>query len=318
MGGFLEGTVVLDLASVGPAARASRILADYGATIIKVGPPPKKGGVQIEPPFFSYGAGRGMKRVRLDLKAPAGKAACLKLAEGADVVSERFRPGVAARIGVGYEDVRAANAAVVYCSTSGYGQSGPHASWAGHDIDYLAVGGFLHCSGRRADGGPTIPGATVADSAAGGMHAVIAILAALAGKSRTGEGAYLDVSVADGVLQLMSLHIDEHLATGNEPGPGSSILTGRYACYDVYQAGDGKWLAVGAIEPAFFANLCRALELEKWIEHQTDEAVQEEIRGDCTRASAQRNREEGNARLGRSDNCVAPVHSRPDVVKQAE
>ncbi len=318
MGGFLEGTVVLDLASVGPAARASRILADYGATIIKVGPPPKKGGVQIEPPFFSYGAGRGMKRVRLDLKAPAGKAAFLKLAEGADVVIESFRPGVAARIGVGYEDVRAANAAVIYCSTSGYGQSGPHASWAGHDIDYLAVGGFLHCSGRRADGGPTIPGATVADSAAGGMHAVIAILAALAGKSRTGEGAYLDVSVADGVLQLMSLHIDEHLATGNEPAPGSSILTGRYACYDVYQAGDGKWLAVGAIEPAFFANLCRALELEKWIEHQTDEAVQEEIRGDFTRAFAQRNREEWIALLGGSDTCVAPVYSIPELVKDAQ
>ena len=160
------------------------------------------------------------------------------------------------------------NERIVYCSTSGYGKDGPCAQWAGHDLNYLALGGFLHCSGRRADGGPTIPGATVADSAAGGMQAVIAILAALLRRAETGRGGYLDVSVADGVLSLMSLHIDEYLATRNEPGPGYNILTGRYACYDVYAARDGRWLAVAAIEPVFFANLCKALGLERWIPHQ--------------------------------------------------
>jgi alpha-methylacyl-CoA racemase len=246
----LDGITVLDFASVGPAARCSRILADYGATVVKVAPTPRKGAVQIEPPFYSYGAGRGMKRVRIDLKAPEGKSAFMRMAATADVVIESFRPGVVDRLGIGYDDVRRANPAIIYCSTSGFGQTGPAAKKAGHDLNYLAVGGFLACSTPRADDGPPIPGATVADSAAGGMHAAIAILAALIRRSATGEGEYLDVSVADGVLQLMSLHIDGYLATGEEPGPASDILTGRYACYDSYRTRDGKWIAVGAIGSA--------------------------------------------------------------------
>jgi alpha-methylacyl-CoA racemase len=310
----LDGITVLDLSSVGPASRASRILADYGAEVVKVGPTSRRSAVQTRPAFFSYGAGRGTKRACFDLKAPAGREAFLRLADGADVVIESFRPGVVARIGIGYDVVRARNPRIVYCSTSGYGQDGPRASFAGHDINYLAVGGFLHCSGRRADGGPAIPGATVADSAAGGMHAVIAILAALVRREQTGEGEYLDVSVADGVLQLMSLHVDEHLATGALPGPGTNILTGRYACYDVYAARDGKWLAVGAIEPAFFANLCRALGLERCVPHQLDDARQDEIRAAFREAFARRDRDEWVAELAPADTCVAPVQSIEELV----
>ena len=225
-GAPLAGVSVLDFSTVGPAARCSRILADYGAAVVKVGAPPKKSGVQIEPPYYAYGAGRGMKRIQIDLKAPAGKAAFLRLAATADVVIESFRPGVVDRLGIGYEDLRRINPGIVYCSTSGYGQSGPYSRWAGHDLNYLALGGFLDCSSPRADGGPPIPGATVADSAAGGMHAAIAILSALFRKSITSRGEYLDVSVAEGVLSLMSLHIDQHLATGEQPGPGSDLLTG--------------------------------------------------------------------------------------------
>src|SRR5262245_37608055 len=174
----LEGITVLDFSTVGPAARCSRILADYGATVIKVGPPPRPdtgspGGraqsppskAPIEPPFFAYSANRDMKRVRVDLKAADGKAACLRLAATADVIIESFRPGVVARLGIGYDDVKRLNPRIVYCSTSGYGQSGPYAQWAGHDLNYLALGGFLHCTSPRRDGGPPIPGATVADSA---------------------------------------------------------------------------------------------------------------------------------------------------------
>ena len=312
---LLEGLTVLDLSSVGPAARCSRMLADYGAKVIKVGPTTRKGSLQIQPPYFSYGAGRGMKRVQVDLKAPEGKAAFLRLAAAADVVIESFRPGVATRLGIGYDDLKRVNARIVYCSTSGYGQEGPYSQWAGHDLNYLALGGFLHCSGRREDGGPAIPGATVADSAAGGMQAVIAILAALLRRGSSGDGAYLDVSVADGVLSLMSLHIDEYLATRNEPGPGTNILTGRYACYDVYPARDGKWLAVGAIEPAFFANLCRALGLEQWIPHQLEDARQDEIRSALRKAFAERDREEWIAELAAADTCVTPVYSMPELVE---
>jgi alpha-methylacyl-CoA racemase len=308
---------VLDVASVGPAARASRILADYGATVVKIAPTSAKGGVQIQPPYYSYGAGRGMKRARIDLKAERGKAAFLKLAAASDVVIESFRPGVAARMGVGYDHIRGVNPRIVYCSTSGYGQYGAHAHWAGHDLNYLAMGGYLHCSGRRADGGPALPGATVADSAAGGMQAVIAILAALLARESTGQGAYLDVSVADGVLQLMSLHIDRYLATGEEPGPGGDVLTGRYAFYDVYQAGDGGWLAVAAIEPAFYRNLCKALGCERWLEQQMNEAHQDQIRADFRRAFATRSRDEWVARLAASDTCVTPVLTIPEVTEDA-
>ncbi len=320
---MLDGITVLDFASVGPAARASRMLADYGARVIKLGAVPRPsgkargdrtGGVQITPPFYAYGGHRGMQRVLLDLKADAGRAAFLRLATRADVVIESFRPGVVDRLGIGYEEVAAANPSIVYCSTSGYGQTGPASQWAGHDVDYLAVGGYLDVSERAPGGKPPLPGATVADMAAGGMHAVMAVLAALVRRQRTGEGAFLDVSIADGVLALMALYVDEYLATGTVPGPGHYILTGRFACYDTYQCADGGWLAVGAIEPHFWANLCRAVGCEQWIDHQTDDEVQDRIRGDLRAAFATRTRDEWAAELAPADTCVAPVLSVPELV----
>src|SRR5437588_1727365 len=275
--GMLDRVTVLDLSTVGPAARASRWLADYGARVVKVAAP---SGLQIEPPFYAYSAHRGMERVGIDLKSAEGMAQFMALVESADVLIESFRPGVVDRLGIGYDAVKGRNPGIVYCSTSGYGQDGPHAHWAGHDLNYLAVGGFLDCSGRGPDRRPPIPGATVADSAGGGMHAVMSILAALVQKARTGEGAYLDVSVAGGVLALMTLAVDEYLATGEVPMPGHGLLTGRYACYGVYGTSDDKWVTVAAIEPKFWANLCRALGLERWTDHQNDDAVQDEIGAD--------------------------------------
>ena len=315
---LLSGITVLDLASVGPAARTSRWLADYGARVIKVGPPPKQSGVQIVPPFYAYGGHRGMERVQLDLKAPAGREAFLKLAALADIVIESFRPGVVDRLGIGFGDVRAVNAGVVYCSTSGYGQTGPKSQWAGHDINYLAVGGYLDCSGRDERGGPALPGATVADSAAGGMHAVMSILAALVHRSTTGEGQHLDVAVADGVVALMSLYIDEYLATGTVPGPGHNILTGRYACYGVYRCADDRWVAVGAIEPHFYANLCRALGCEQWVQGQLDDDVQDQIRADFAAAFASRDMADWVDLLAPADTCVSPVATVPDLVEDAQ
>ena len=196
----LAGVTVLDFATVGPAARASRMLSDYGATVVKIGAVPRAGGVQIEPPFYAYSGHRDMKRLQLDLKAPEGKAAFLRLAADADVVLESFRPGVVDRLGIGYDDVAAVNPDIVYCSTSGYGQTGPASQWAGHDINYLGLGGYLDCSERAPGDKPPLPGATVADAAGGGMQAAMAIMAALVRRATTGEGSFLDVSIADGVL----------------------------------------------------------------------------------------------------------------------
>jgi alpha-methylacyl-CoA racemase len=308
---FLDGIRVLDFATVGPAARCSRALSDYGAQVIKLGAP---GGINRQPPFHSYAGGRGTRRMGLDLKADAGVETFLRMAEQADVVIESFRPGVMARLGVGYEAARARNPRIIYCSTSGYGQEGPYSQWAGHDINYLSMSGFLDCTTPRADGGPPLPGATMADIAAGGMQAAIAILAALVQRDRNGRGEYLDVSVADGALWCMSLWIDEHLATGEVPGPGHNILTGRYAWYDTYGTKDGGWLAVGAIEAQFFANLCKLLGLEKWLEHQLDEDRQDEMRADFRAAFQTKSRDEWTELLAGANTCVTPVLSVPEVV----
>lgn len=305
--GLLDDVTVLDLASVGPAARASRWLADFGADVVKVGPVPADGAVQITPPFYAYSGHRGMRRILLDLKSPGGKQTFLRLAEGADVVIESFRPGVVDRLGIGFDQVKARNPRVVYCSTTGFGQNGPRAQWAGHDINYLAVSGYLDASGRGPDDKPPLPGATVADSAGGGLHAVTSILAALFRRATSGEGAYLDVSIADGMLGIMALAADEHLATGRTPRPGSGLLTGKYACYDTYRTKDDKWLAVGAIEGRFWANLCKLTGLDQWADQQMDPAVQDQIREDLAAALASKTRDEWVAILSPADTCVAPV-----------
>ena len=304
---LLDGVTVLDLASVGPAARASRWLADYGATVVKVGPMPRDDTVQIVPPAYAYAAHRGMRRVRVDLKSDAGRAAYLRLVARADVVIESFRPGVIDRLGIGYDALTEANPKIVLCSTTGYGQDGPHASWAGHDLNYLAVTGYLHCSGTDENGRPALPGATIADSAGGGLHAVASICAALSHRDRTGEGIHLDVSIADGMLSLMSLVVDEHLATGVEPGPRHGVLTGRYAWYGVYGTADRRWLAVAAIEERFFDNLCRALGCDRWIGRQYDDDSVEAMRDDFVTAFASRDRDDWIEVLGPADTCVAPV-----------
>lgn len=313
--GTLDGLVVLDLSTVGPASRASRILADYGARVTKVAAP---GATQIVPPPYAYSGHRRMDRTTVDLKDPAERAAFLAdWVAGADVLIESFRPGVADKLGIGFDALAAVNPGLVYCSTSGYGQTGPRSQWAGHDLNYLATSGFLHCSSRRADGRPALPGATVADIAAGGLHAVMAIMAALLRRERTGRGEHLDVSIADGAFAMMSLYADEYLATGVEPGPGHYVLTGRYACYDVYTCSDGRYLSVGAIEPAFWTNLCRHLGLDHLIEAQYDDAAQDRVRAELVETFVTRSRDEWVAELGPADTCVAPVLSVAEAVVDA-
>lgn len=311
---LLDGITVLNLASVGPAARAARTLADYGARVIVVGPITKHGAVQIQPPFHTYGAGRGFKHIAINLKSDAGREGFMRLAEIADVVIESFRPGVVDRLGIGYAEVSARNPRMVYCSTTGYGQDGPASSWAGHDINYLAMSGFLACTEPREDGGPPIPGATIADSAGGGMHAAMSIMAALVKRDSSGEGRYLDISATEGVLSLMALAIDQYLATGEVAGPRQVLLTGRYAFYDLYPTKDGKWVSVGAIEPKFYANLCNALDLPQYIESQLDDDLQNEIREAFKQAFLTRTRDEWTEALAPNDTCVAPVLSIPELV----
>jgi alpha-methylacyl-CoA racemase len=317
MAGLLDGVTVLDLASVGPAVRASGWLADYGADVVKVAPVPRDSDAQLTPKPHYYSGGRGTRRVLVDLKAAAGRDAFLRLAESADVVIESFRPGVVDRLGIGYDAVKSVNPKIVYCSTTGYGQVGDRAQWVGHDLNYLAVGGYLAGQEPAADGKPPIPGATIADSAAGGMHAVIAILAALVSRAKTGEGSYLDVAVAEGVLALMSLQVDDVLATGNEQPPGTAPLSGRYACYDTYRTSDDRWLAVAAIEPKFWANLCRGLGLESLISQQYDDDAQDAARDAVAAVLRSRPRDEWVELLAAADTCVSPVLTATEAAADA-
>jgi alpha-methylacyl-CoA racemase len=313
MKGPLDGVTVLDLSAVGPGSRCTAALRDLGAAVTKVGAPRAR--LRPEPRFFAYGGDREMRRIRIDVQAPQGREAFLRLAARSDVVVESFRPGVADRLGIGYQDVRIPNPAAIYCAITGYGQTGPYAAHVGHDLNYLGVGGFLSTQGRRADGGPAIPGATIADSAAGGLHAALAITAALLQRASTGEGTYLDVATADGVVQLMSLFVDEYLATGIEVGPASALLTGGYACYDIYRAADGRWLAVGAIEPAFFANLCRALGQPELVADQYEMVKQDALRAALASAFARRPRDEWVRELAPLETCVSPVLTVSEVTE---
>ncbi len=312
---MLEGITVLNLGAVGPAARAGRMLADYGARVVMIAPVSKKGALQTKPVYHTYGAGRDFERMRLDLKSADGVEALMRLVERSDVVIESYRPGVVDRLGVGWDAMRARNPRLVYCSTSGYGQDGPASGWAGHDINYLALSGFLACTEARADGGPPIPGATVADSAGGGMHAVLSIMAALVKRGATGEGSFLDVSAAEGILSLMALSLDQYLATGEEAGPLQVLLTGRYAFYDTYPTSDGKWVSVGAIEPHFYRNLCELLGLSQFAGDQYAEDKQDEIRAAFRAAFRTKTRDEWTDALAGNDTCVAPVLTIPEVVQ---
>lgn len=303
--GPLTDIIVLDLSTVGPASRCSSMLADLGADVVKVAPPAGSG--RIIPQAHAYHGGRGTRRVELDLKTAGGRDELLAMAADADVVIESFRPGVADRLGIGADDVRAVAPRVIYASLTGYGQKGPLADWAGHDINYQAMAGMLAAQGRRADGRPALPGATVADSAGGGMHAALAICAALVRRAATGEGTTLDVAATDGCLELTSLMVDEHLATGRAARAGAGLLTGGSACYDIYTASDGRFVAVGAIEGKFFANLCRALGCEQWASSQHDPDRQDAIRADFAAAFVTRTRDEWVADLGPADCCVSAV-----------
>jgi alpha-methylacyl-CoA racemase len=311
----LHGVTVLDLASVGPAARCTRLLADYGAMVVKVGTVPGRGAQPINPPFYAYSGSRYLQRVAIDLKDPEGREAFLALVRTADVVVESFRPGVVDRLGIGFDDLVAVNPGIILCSTTGYGQDGPRSSWAGHDINYLATGGYLAATEPRADGGPPVSGATIADAAGGGMQAAMAVMAALIGRRDHGPGVHLDVSIADGVLWLTSLAVDEHLATGAEVGYGQNIITGRYACYDTYRTADGGWLAVGAIEAKFFANLCRLIGCEQWVDRQLDDESQDKIRADFRAAFAAKDRDAWVAELAAADTCVTPVLSADELIE---
>ena len=260
----LEGVRVLDLTRLLPGGYATLLMADMGADVVKVEEPGRGDYIRTTPPLVDgtssahIALNRNKRSITLNLKTDGGRAALMRLAQRFDVLVEGFRPGVMARFGAGYEELAEQNPRIIYCAISGYGQDGPRSQDAGHDLNYIGWGGILSITGSP-DGIPVIPGVQIGDLAAGGMSAVVSILAALHQRSRTGRGAFCDVSMFDGVVSWLSIHGAAYLATGEVPAPDAMPLNGGFPCYRVYPAADG-YVTVGALEPQFWSELCDALD----------------------------------------------------------
>nr|WP_256493593.1 CaiB/BaiF CoA-transferase family protein [Pseudonocardia sp. McavD-2-B] len=294
--GPLTGIRVLDMTRLAPGPYGSMLLADLGAEVIAVG----GGRSGLPVPALA----RGKQFVTLDLKTADGRAALHRLVEVSDVLMEGFRPGVADRIGAGYEELRRINPRLVYCSVTGYGQTGPLAQAAGHDINYAAVGGALGTFGP-ADGPPVPPLNLLADFAGGGLLAAFGIVSALYERERSGAGQYLDAAMVDGVLSMMGMNFADW-GHRSLPARGEGVLTGSMPAYRCYPCADGRHVAVGALENAFFANLWAALELGEVPDH-LDPENWTEIGERLTAAFATRDRDAWAERFAGVDACVTPV-----------
>ena len=315
----LDGLVVLDLTRLLPGAAATMQLANFGAEVIKIEEPERGDYGRWIPPYLDgegavfHMVNRGKKSVALDLKDEGGRTAFLSMARTADVVVESFRPGAMRRLGLDYETLRAANERLIYVSVTGYGQDGSWAAMAGHDINYMALGGALEGNGAYGEA-PVIPGIQIADLAGGAMQAVTGVLLALAARAKTGRGQRVDVSMVDGVAWMLPVALGLHIATGELPARGDGVLTGRYACYRLYEASDGRWLAVGALEPKFWQALCAALGCEQFIAEQFAESPRrDEIIAELARIFRTRTAEDWFERLRPGDCCVTPVRNVAEV-----
>jgi len=311
----LSGLKVVDLTNVGPGAHCTRILADLGADVIRVlEARSRSGSRQWQAPPWIYGMRRNTRPIGLDLKREKGAEAFHRIVARSDVLMVGMRPSAAERLGIDYDAMHVRHPRLIYCSITGYGATGPYRNLAGHDINYQSIGGAMAMNGPE-DGPPTIPGATAADSAGGGMQAVIGILTALYARTQTGAGQLVDVSATDGIVSMMSPTIDEYLATGIEPVRGRTLLTGLYPWYNVYETKDGRFVSVGAIEPQFYANLCRCLDLEDLIPDQYAEGEHKaEIVRRFRAAFLTRDRDEWMARFEQVEACATPVYSIAEMV----
>jgi crotonobetainyl-CoA:carnitine CoA-transferase CaiB-like acyl-CoA transferase len=308
----LDGIKVLDLTRLLPGAVATMMLGDFGADVLKIeepglGDPARHSRAGIKQPgAYFLVTNRNKRSLTLNLKTAAGREIFLKLAAQADVVIEGFRPGVMARLGVDYETLRQLNPRLIYCALTGYGQDGPYRAKPGHDVNYISTAGVLSVIGAQ-DGPPVLPGVQLADLAGGSLHAVIGILLALQAREHTGEGQMVDISMLDGVLSLLYVPFASYLANGASPLRGNEGLSGKYACYQLYETRDGRYLSLGALEPKFWEQACRVLGHEDFIARQFSNDAQVEMLAALREIFKTKTAEEWLATFEGVDTCIALV-----------
>ena len=314
---MLAGIRVLDLSLQLPGPFCTMMMADHGADVIKVDEPEPR----VRNPFAGEEPGmgpadrylnRGKRSLTLNLKTEQGREIFRTLAAGADVVVEGFRPGVVRRLGVDYASLSGVNPRLVYCSISGYGQTGPMRDVAGHDINYISWAGILGMCGGR-DGEPAVPPVQIGDLFGGAMMALSGIMMALWSRQSTGKGRWIDVSMTDGASAIWSLHAAACLAGMPPPERGNMMLTGMFPCYGTYRCADGKHVSLGALESWFWERLVDALGREDLREGQY--AVGEagaRVRKELEGVFASRTRDDWVRFFEGKDVCISPVLDLPE------
>lgn len=322
MPGPLASLRILDFTGLLPGPFATMALADMGATVVRVESPTRPDMVRFMPPFdgdtsaWHAVLNRNKRSLALDLKRPAAVEAIRRLVGrgGYDIVIEQFRPGVMDRLGLGYDALRAANPALIYCALTGYGQTGPLRDRAGHDNNYLALSGAISYSGRRETGPPPL-GLQVADIGGGALGAMVGLLAAVVQRAATGQGQFVDISMFDMMVAWQSHLISHTLVAGKTPRPEEMSLNGARA-YDYYETADGRWLAVGSLEPKFWEGFCAAIDRPDLIAPglSLDDGAQARVKAAVRAAIAARPLAEWAAVFAARDVCVEPVLSVPEML----
>ena len=308
MGGALQGITVIDLSRMLPGPYCSMILADHGARVIAI----EDKRFDADDLYLSP-VNRNKDHMTLNLKSKEGHDIFFKLIHNADVLMEGFRPGVTQRLGIDYETVKKVNPRIIYCSITGYGQDGPYRDVAGHDVNYLSFSGILDMIGEK-DRTPCIPGIQIADLAGGGMNAAIGILLAIVARERTDKGQYIDISMTDGMVGLLSIPLDILQKNKRAPQRSDTFLSHRYACYNVYETADGRYVSIGAVENRFWKNLCDVLQVPEYVSLQYDDNRREEILDFFQKAFKKKTLEKWVDELHDKDVCWGRIQNLEEVL----
>ena len=313
----LKGLLVLDFTTLLPGPLAALMLAEAGAEVIKIERPGGEDMARFPPLVNGQSAlyallNRGKQVLTLDLKNAADREKLKPLIARADIVIEQFRPGVMARLGLGYDDLRALNRKLIYCAISGYGQSGPRAQEAGHDINYIGATGLLDLQPGPTDN-PVPPPALIADIGGGTFPAVINILLALRARDQSGEGAFIDIAMTDAMFTFGWYALAQGVAGGRFPKPGEIPLVGSSPRYQLYPARDGKLVACGALEQKFWEAFCAAVDLApEFIDDKRDPKATSEA---IARLIAARTSDEWRPVFAKADCCVTIVASLEEALR---